>query len=101
MDVPASSLLIRKKPAEAFTPCAPKLSDALEKYCRLKVGGRADLFFRSSFRNIGYVIEHLGDRPLDTYSLSDAASSEIGLLVGDYHHHLSGEYSRRSVLSLR
>ena len=74
MDVPASSLLIRKKPAEAFTSCAPKLSDALEKYCRLKGGGRADLFFRSSFRNIGYVIEHLGDRPLDTYSSSDAAS---------------------------
>ena len=74
MDVPASSLLIRKKPAEAFTSCAPKLSDALEKYCRLKGGGRAELFFRSSFRNIGYVIEHLGDRPLDAYSSSDAAS---------------------------
>ena len=25
-------------------------------------------------RNIGYVIDHLGDRPLDTYSSSDAAS---------------------------
>ena len=74
MDVPASSLLIRKKPAEAFTSCAPKLSDALETYCRLKGGGRAELFFRSSFRNIGYVIEHLGDRPLDAYSSSDAAS---------------------------
>ena len=36
MDVPASSLLIRKRPAEAFTSCAPKLSDALETYCRLK-----------------------------------------------------------------
>ena len=74
MDVPASSLLIRKRPAEAFTSCAPKLSDALETYCRLKGDGRAELFFRSSFRNIGYVIEHLGDRPLDAYSSSDAAS---------------------------
>ena len=74
MDVPASRLLIRGKSAEAFTSCAPKLSDALEKYCRLKGADRADLFFRSSFRNIGYVIEHLGDRPLDTYSSSDAAS---------------------------
>ena len=51
MDVPASRLLIRGKSAAAFTSCAPKLSDALEKYCRLKGGDRADLFFRSSFRN--------------------------------------------------
>ena len=41
MDVPASNLLIRNKPKEAFTSFAPKLSDALEKYCRLKGTDRA------------------------------------------------------------
>ena len=74
MDVPASNLLIRNKPKEAFTSCAPKLSDALEKYCRLKGTDRAEQFFKAAKRNVGYVIQHLGDRPLDVYSSSDAAS---------------------------
>ena len=74
IDVPASHLLIKGQPAESFTPYAPNLSDALEKYCRLKGIGRGDQFFTVARRNIGYVIEHLGDRPLDAYSLSDASS---------------------------
>ena len=36
--------------------------------------GRVDLFFKSTHRNVGYVIDHLGDRALDAYSSSDAAS---------------------------
>ena len=36
--------------------------------------GRGDHFFKVARRNIGYVIQHLGDRPLDAYSSSDAAS---------------------------
>ena len=74
IDVPASNLLIRGQPAEAFTSYAPKLSDALEKYCRLKGIGRGDQFFKVARRNVGYAIQHLGDRPLDAYSSSDAAS---------------------------
>ena len=74
IDVPASHLLIKGQPAESFTPYAPNLSDALEKYCRLKGIGRGDQFFTVARRNIGYVIEHLGDRPLDAYSSSDASS---------------------------
>ena len=74
IDVPASNLLIRGQPAEAFTSYAPKLSDALEKYCRLKDIGKEDQFFKVARRNVGYVIQHLGDRPLDAYSSSDAAS---------------------------
>ena len=74
IDVPASNLLIRGQPAEAFTSYAPKLSDALEKYCRLKGIGRGDQFFKVARRNVGYAIQHLGDRPLDAYSSSAAAS---------------------------
>ena len=81
MDVPASSLLIRGKPIKAFTSCGPKLSDALEKYCRLKGVDRAELFFKSAYRNVGYVIEHLGDRPIDAYCSSDAASFRDWLVV--------------------
>ena len=94
-------LLIRKKPAEAFTSCAPKLSDALEKYCRLKGGGRAELFSDLHFvilvtsLSIWVIAHWMPILHLMPHLL------EIGLLVGDYHHHLSGEYSRRSVLSLR
>ena len=40
IDIPASHLLIKGQPAESFTSYAPNLTDALEKYCRLKgVGG--------------------------------------------------------------
>ena len=74
MDVPAANLLIKGQPKETFTSCAPKLSDALEKYCRLKGKDRGEQFFKAAHRNIGYVIQKLGDRPLDTYSSSEAAA---------------------------
>ena len=74
LKVPASHLLIKGQPKETFTSSAPKLSDALEKYCRLKGAGRAEQFFTAAKRNIRCDIEHLGDRPLDTYSTADAAS---------------------------
>ena len=74
MDVPAANLLTKVQPKETFTSCAPKLSDALEKYCILKGKDRGEQFFKAAHRNIGYAIENLGDRPLDTYSSSDAAA---------------------------
>ena len=74
MEVPASSLLVRNQPKDAFTSCAPKLSDALEKYYKLKGADRAEQFFKAAKRNVSYVIQHLGDRPLDAYYSSDAAS---------------------------
>ena len=54
LDVPASHLLIKGKPKEAFTSYAPKLSEALSKYCSLKGQGRAALFFKAGKRNVGY-----------------------------------------------
>jgi hypothetical protein len=73
MDVPASDKLTKQQPKEAFTSSAPKLSDALTKYCALKGADKGKLFFTVAERNVGYVIECLGDRPLDAYSSSDAA----------------------------
>ena len=70
MEVPASSLLVRNQPKDAFTSCAPKLSDALGKYYKLKGADRAEQFFKAAKRNVSYVIQHLGDRPLDAYSSS-------------------------------
>ena len=74
MDVTAANLLIKGQPKETFTSCVLKLSDASEKYCRLKGKDRGEQFFQVAHRNIGYVIQKLGDRPLDTYSSSEAAA---------------------------
>ena len=79
LDVPAANLLTKGQPKETFTSCAPKLSDALEKYCRLKGKDRGEQFFQVAHRNIGYVIQKLGDRPLDTYSSSEAAALQAWL----------------------
>ena len=81
LDVPASHLLIKGKPKEAFTSYAPKLSEALSKYCSLKGQGRAALFFKAGKRNVSYVIDHLGDRPIDTYTSADAASFRDWLIA--------------------
>ena len=51
MDAPAANLLIKDQPKETFTSCAPKLSDALEKYCRLKGKDRGEQFFKAAYRN--------------------------------------------------
>ena len=79
-DVPASNLLIKGQPADAFTSYAPKLSDALETYFRLKGAGRTKQFFSAARRNVGSVIGRLGDRSVDTYSSSDAADYRDWLL---------------------
>jgi len=74
MDVPASDKLTKQQPKEAFTSCAPKLSDALQRYFKLKGIDKPKLFFTASQRNVGYVIECLADRPIDCYTTADAAT---------------------------
>ncbi len=69
--MPASRLLIKGQPKESFTSYVLKLSHALEKYYRLKDAGSCKQFYAAANRNIGYVIEHLGDRPLDSCSTAD------------------------------
>ena len=74
LDVPASERLVKQQPVRSFTSCAPKLSDALQRYFKLKGIDKPKLFFTASERNVGYVIECLADRPIDTYTTADAAA---------------------------
>ena len=74
LDVPASERLVKQQPVRSFTSCAPKLSDALQRYFKLKGVDKSKLFFTASERNVGYVIECLADRPIDTYTTADAAA---------------------------
>ena len=83
LEVPASHLLIKGQPKKSFTSYAPKLSAALEKYCRLKGAGKSEQFFTAAERNIGYVIEQLGDRPLDAYSTADSGSFRNWLIENE------------------
>ena len=77
IDVPAVHLL-RDKPMTTST--TQSLSEALELYLRLKGTGKDKVFRRGADRNIGTVIQVLGDRPLDEYSSADAASYRDYLL---------------------
>jgi len=83
LDVPASDRLVKQQPVGAFTSSGPKLSDAMAKYCALKGADKGKLFFTVAERNVGYVIECLGDRPLDAYSSSDAAKFRDWLIGRD------------------
>ena len=54
MDIPAADELTTQQPLNHSKSYAPKLSDAVEKYCRLKGGGKSELFFTAApcFGNI-------------------------------------------------
>ena len=79
IDVPGLHLL-RDKPLSASVSSCETLSEALELYLRLKGVGKDKVFHRGAERNVQSVIELLGDRPLDEYSSSDAASYRDYLL---------------------
>lgn len=89
LEVPASHLLIKGQPKETFTSYAPKLSDALEKYCRLKGAARVVQIFITAKRSIGYVIEHSRHRPFDAYSTADATSLKDWLIDDNLRPHQS------------
>ena len=74
MTVPAAHLLVNGRSSESFLSKHPKLSEAMERYMRLKGVGRSKTFFAAANRNIGYVIKQYGDRPIDAYSSADAAN---------------------------
>ena len=48
------------------------LSEGVEVYLRLKGTGKGKTFIRAAQRSCGYVIDVCGDKPLDTYTKSDA-----------------------------
>ena len=74
MTVPAAHLLVNGRSSESFLSKHPKLSEAMERYMRLKGVGRSKTFFAAATRNIGYVTKQFGDRPIDAYSSADAAN---------------------------
>ena len=69
MDIPALELV--KTDDVSNTSCV--LSEARELYLRLKAGGKDKVFTRTATRNTDYVINLLGDRPISSYSSSEAA----------------------------
>ena len=71
IDIPAISVL--KTNGLSDSDKSPTLSDALSLYLSLKGAGKDKVFIRTANRNIGYVIQVLGDRPIASYSSSDAA----------------------------
>ena len=79
LDMPAFHLL-RDKPLSASASSSMTLSEALELYLRLKGSNKDKVFHRGAERNIQSVIDVLGDRPVDEYASSDAASYRDYLL---------------------
>ena len=74
-----------------------KISDALVNYHHLKGIGRDVLFFTTSTRFVGYVIDILGDRHIGDYSSSDAAALRDHL----FDRGLSSSSVRRAFASIR
>ncbi len=65
--------LLRDRPLPTTSTSSQTLHDALELYLRLKGVGKGKVFRRVAERKIQTVIDALGDRPVDSYSSSDAA----------------------------
>ena len=101
MQVPAEHLLVSKPSVNSHSN-APLLSEALSTYLKLKGVGKDKIFIRGANRNINYVIELLGDLPIDNYSSKDAASFrdwllEKGLIVSSVKRVFS---SVRAIINL-
>ena len=70
LDIPAIQLL---QPDRLSNDNSPTLSQAVELYLKLKSKNKDKVFIRTSYRNARYVIQALGDRPINSYSTADAA----------------------------
>jgi len=73
IDVPAAHLL-KSIHTSVIPSGAPTLTESLDLYLKLKGIGRSDYFFTTARRNMDYVVQCLGCRPIDQYSSSDAAT---------------------------
>ena len=94
--------LIQDRPCDYYGSDSPSLSEALAKYLLLKGEGKDKAFVRGANRNIKYVTEHLGDRPIDAYTSADAASlrdklMDNGLSVSSVKRNFS---TIRSIINL-
>ncbi len=101
MQVPAEHMLVSKPPVNNNSE-APLLSEALSTYLKLKGEGKNKLFIRTANRSVKYVIQLLGDLPIDVYSSKDAAKFrdfllDRGLLISSVKRIFS---SIRSIINL-
>ena len=69
MDIPAAHLLAKSDNNSSNTPTVTTSKDL---YLRLKGMDRSKTFYTSAERNTRYLIECLGDRPINEYTSSDA-----------------------------
>jgi integrase len=79
IDIPGFHLIKNNLHNVSNSKCI-KLSEALEVYLRLKGINKDKSFYLGAKRNIKYVIELLGNRPLDNYSSLDASGFRDYLL---------------------
>ena len=79
LQIPAQHMLVTKPPVNSNSN-APLLSEALTTYLKLKGEGKDKIFIRGANRNIKYVIELLGNLPIDEYSSKDASKFRDNLL---------------------
>jgi len=70
MDIPAIHLVNSN---EVSDDSSPGITDALDLYLKLKGESRDKTFIRTATRNVEYIIKVLGNRPLKSYSSSDAS----------------------------
>ena len=67
-EVPATELLVN----ETNNSLLPTINDSMEIYFAVKGVGRPKQFFSTASRYVSYLIECLGNRPIDQYSSKDA-----------------------------
>ena len=72
MDVPALHLVIGDNDDAGYD--SPTMTEAVDIYLRLKANNDSQTFIRAAKRNGRYVSEALGNRPITSYSSSDAAA---------------------------
>jgi integrase len=61
-----------KTPQSNAISSAPTLNEALEIYLRLKSGNKPPTFASGATRNVAYVVEVVGDKPISAYTTIDA-----------------------------
>ena len=77
MDIPAIHLV---KANDNIDDSSPLISDALDLYLKLKGEGKDKTFIRTANRNIEYIVKVLGNKPIRSYSSSDASKFRDWLL---------------------
>jgi integrase len=60
---------------------SPKLSEAMQLYVQLKGVGKAKTFQQAAIRNVGVVIEVIGDKPISEYTTIDAGKVRDAMMT--------------------